>query len=53
MPRNRGTFRKTRSRKWTLPSRGLWRTRGQEVRCPQVPSSQLSRVPGSNNLHEG
>ena len=24
MARSRGTFRKTRSRKWVLPSRGLW-----------------------------
>ena len=53
MPRRRGTFRKTRTRKWTLPSRGLWGTQGQEVRCPQALSSQLSWSLGSNNLHEG
>ena len=30
MPRNRGTFRKTRSRKRALPSRGLLGTRDRQ-----------------------
>ena len=46
MLRSRGTFRKTRSRKWTLPSRGLWGTQGQEVRCPPDPLLPAPPVPG-------
>ena len=55
MPRSRGTFRKTRGRKWMLPSRDLWGNTVTGNELLQAPSSQLSGYlgPGSNNLREG
>ena len=47
MPRSRGTFRKTRSRKWMLPSRDLWGTRWQEMSCLSGPLLPALWVPGS------
>ena len=60
MPRSRGTFRKTRSRKWALPSRGLWEdavTGGkfllqQEAQAPP-PASSVLRSHGLNTQNQG
>ena len=55
-PRSRGTFRKTRSRKWALPSRGLWGTRGQTgssiLRGGPGLSTPAPQSGGHDNPHE-
>ena len=59
-PRSRGTFRKTRSRKWALPRRGLWGdavTRGEFLLQPEAqappPSSSVLRSRGLKTQNQG